>query len=273
VQRRHEAFGRRRHQPGPDLTGPGHPPGHPGVDLRQDTGPHDARDVDPRRRPAEVEDRDGERRVLRDGDLVHRARRIQGLARGAPDEARDRRRGGHREAADTGRLGDGGVADVGVGVVGSVIAEEQPLGDERRAREPAVAGPRGLDAEVGAVAGHDGHDGAAGDSGGGRRGELARGHDQVEEEVVVPGDEPHHGGQIGGRSPGLDQIGQQIAEEHERPGPVPVVALVAHMEHLSDDRLEIDRPVPTNGRLEHRPKRRRHPPQPLDHLRAVSAVP
>ncbi len=52
----------------------------------------------------------------------------------AADEADDRRRRGHGEAADAAGLGDRRVADVGVGVVGAEVAEEQTVRGVGRAR-------------------------------------------------------------------------------------------------------------------------------------------
>ena len=90
-------------------------------------------DVDPGRRAAELQDRQRVRRVLGERDLVHRPGGPQRDRHLAADELDDRRRRRHGEPAEPGGLGDRGVADVRVGVVGSVGAEEQPL---RR-----VAGP------------------------------------------------------------------------------------------------------------------------------------
>ncbi len=42
-------------------------------------------------------------------------------------------------------------------------------------------------------------------------------------------------------APELDDGGQHLAQEHQRPGAVAVVALVAHLHHLADDRGDVDR--------------------------------
>ena len=39
----------------------------------------------------------------------------------------------------------------------------------------------------------------------------------------------------------VDEVGQQLAQEHQRPGAVAVVPLVAHLQHLGGDRLDVDR--------------------------------
>jgi hypothetical protein len=44
----------------------------------------------------------------------------------------------------------------------------------------------------------------------------------------------------------------EIAQKHECAGPVAVVRLVAHLDHLSEDRGHVDRPAPADRRLQRR---------------------
>ena len=160
----------------------------------------------------------------------------------------------------------------GLASVGSEGAEEQAFRRVGRPGEPLVAGAGGLDAEVGAVAGHRDDHRRPRDVASGIGGQLARGHPQVEEEVVVAGDEPRRLGDVGRRGARVDQVGQQLAQEHQRPGAVAVVALVAHLQHLRDDRPDVDRLAGTNGVLQQWAEHVAHPVQPVDDLRAVCAV-
>ena len=150
--------------------------------------------------------------------------------------------------ADAVGLHDRGVADVGVRVVGAVVAEEEADRGLRGAGEPAVAGAGGLDAELGAVARHDGHQRRAGDVAGGVHRELRRRHAEVEVEVLVAADELQDRGDVGRRRIDRDDRRRQLAQGHQRPGPVAVVALVAHLQHLGEDRLRVER-------IGHRPHR------------------
>ena len=105
-----------------------------------------------------------------------------------------------------------------------------------------------------------------------RVGELAGRHAEVEEEVLVGAREPHGLGDVGRRRVGRDHPRQQLAQEHERPGAVAVVALVAHLEHLGDDRPDVDRAGRADRLRQDRPEDAGHPVQPLDDLGAVRAV-
>ena len=118
-------------------------------------------------------------------------RRIERLAASAsagvpPTKRGDRRRGRHGETADAQRLGDRRVADVGVGVVGSVAGEEQAVGRADRGGEPPVAGARDADAELDAVAGHRRHQRRARHVVRRRPAQLAGGHREVEEKWSLP---------------------------------------------------------------------------------------
>ena len=77
---------------------------------------------------------------------------------------------------------------------------------------------------------------------------LQAGIAEVEEEVVVAADEPGHLGDVGRRRADVDQRGQDVAQEHQRAGPVAVVPLVAHLQHLGEDRRDVDRPVRADRR-------------------------
>ena len=103
---------------------------------------------------------------------------------------------------------------------------------------------------------------------------LQAGIAEVEEEVVVAADEPQRLGDVGGVGAATSiSAGQQVAQEHQRAGPVAVVALVAHLQHLGEDRRDVDRA----GRRAPRccssgPEHVGHPAQPVEHLGAVGAV-
>ena len=57
------------------------------------------------------------------------------------------------------------------------------------------------------------------------------------------------------------------------PGAVAVVALVAHLHHLPDDRGDVDRSGGAHRHAQRRAEHVGHPAQPVDHLGAVRAVP
>ena len=184
--------------------------------------------------------------MLGQRDLVHPAGRGERVSGRTADKPGDRWRRRHGEPAQPGRLGDRRVADVRARVVGSVAAEKQPLRRQGRRGEPLVPGPGHLDAEVGAVARHRHDHRRAGDVAGGVQRQLARGHRQVQEEMVVAADECRCPRDVGRTDAGLDHRWQQVAEQHERAGPVPVVRLVAHLHHLGEDRGDVHRSVATH---------------------------
>ncbi len=90
--------------------------------------------------------------------------------------------------------------------------------------------------------------------------------------MVVAGDELHRPRDLGRREARIDQRRQQIAQQHQRAGPVAVVRLVAHVQHLRQDRLDVDRAVRAHRGLQHRAQRLRHPPQAVEHVGGVRAV-
>src|SRR5215204_5528435 len=110
-----------------------------------------------------------------------------------------------------------------------------------RAGEPAVAGAGQADPELGAVAGHGGDDRGAGRAGGRVGGGLAGGHGQVEEEMVVAGDELGRGDHVGGGLLHGQQGRQQSSQQQRGAGPVAVVALVAHLQRLGDQGAQVER--------------------------------
>jgi hypothetical protein len=63
---------------------------------------------------------------------------------------------------------------------------------------------------------------------------TSRAASAVQEEVVVPRDEPERGQSVGGRRAGLEEVRRDLPQEQRRGRPVPVVALVAHLQRLSD---------------------------------------
>jgi hypothetical protein len=89
--------------------------------------------------------------------------------------------------------------------------------------------------------------------------------------VVIAGHEAHDGAKRLGKR-GVDQVGQQLTKQQERAGPVAVVSFVAHLDHLSDDRLDVDRAVLAYGCPKRRAQNGVHPAQALDDVGGVGAV-
>ena len=122
-------------------------------------------------------------------------------------------------------------------------AEEQPVDHRRRGREPGVPGAGEPDPELGAVAGHRRDQAGSGHAGGGVDRQLPGRHHQVEHEVVVAVDEPVDGGPIVERRAPLQEVGTDLPEEQRGRRPVAVVAVVAHLQRLGDEHLQVDRAV------------------------------
>jgi hypothetical protein len=90
--------------------------------------------------------------------------------------------------------------------------------------------------------------------------------------VVVAGHEAQSLGNVRGREAGIHHRRHQFAQQHQRPGAIAVVRLVAHVEHLRHDRLDVDGAVRAHRRLQHRRENACHPPQPGEHVGGVRAV-
>ena len=202
-------------------------------------------------------------------------RRVVARASGTEpaDEADDRRRRGHREAAQAGGLGDRGVADVGVGVVGPVVAEVEAVGDLGRPGEPLVAGARDLDPEVGAVARHRDDHRRARDVAGRVERELAGGHREVEEEVVVAADEPQRPPRRRPASaPLATRAGPRSRSSIRVPARLrlwassPICSIWPRIAVTSTGSAGPD------GPLQQRAEDVAHPAQPVEHLGGVGAV-
>ncbi len=91
--------------------------------------------------------------------------------------------------------------------------------------------------------------------------------------MIVAGDEPSRIRDFGGGEPGLDHRRQQVAQQHQGACPVPVMRLITHLDHLGQDRGDVDWPVPAHRGLKQGAEHGRHPAQPLDHVRRVRAIP
>ena len=151
---------------------------------------------------------------------------------------------GHGEAAQPDGLGDGRVADVGVGVLGSVARRGRaprpsPAGPVNHcAPVPAVWMPKSVPLRASTVTTVDpGMPAAA------RVCSLAAGMTRLRKKwSLPPTNRATRATSAGGSPTVLDQGRQQVAQQHERAGPVAVVALVAHLHHLADQRLDVDRP-------------------------------
>ena len=74
--------------------------------------------------------------------------------------------------------------------------------------------------------------------------ELAGGHREVEEEVVVAADEAQRLGDVRLSNPASDPAADhrrgEVAQQHQRAGAVAVVGLVAHLQHLGEDAGDVD---------------------------------
>ena len=94
--------------------------------------------------------------------------------------------------------------------------------------------------------------------------------------MVVAADEPQHLGDVGGVGSARDQRRTEVAQEHQGAGPVAVVGLVAHLEHLAQDRGDVDRSGLVGGRpdgaLQQGPEHVAHPAQPGQDVGGVGAV-
>ena len=164
--------------------------GDTGVDARRDAQFDYGADIDADGCASEVKGRDSEVLVFGQRNLVHLQRGIEGITRGTADKGDDGRRGGHGEGANAGRLGDGAVADVGVGVGAAEAGEVEAVGHLGRGGEPAVAQPADADAEVGPITRHRADQGAAFDAVGRVGHRLAGGHNRVEDAQSVIADKP-----------------------------------------------------------------------------------
>src|SRR5699024_9901709 len=178
------------------LADPGDLPSHARVDLRQHVRTEYLREVNSARHSAELENGDLMLRMLAEGDLIHPAGGVDREGDVPTDETHDRGGCGHREPADARGLCDRRVAGVGIGVLDAEGTEVETFGDLRRAGVPPVTGAGELDAEVRAVAGHGDDESRAGYPLRRCHGELARGHDEVEREVVVRPEEARHFGEV-----------------------------------------------------------------------------
>ena len=128
--------------------------------------------------------------MLAGADLAHlggHGQRLGGAA--GAQEARDGGRGGHGERAEADRLDDRAVAHVRVRVVGTEAGEVETSRHVDGRRKPALAAARDADAEIGAVARHDRDQRGARDAAGGIDHRLARRHREVQEELIVAGEE------------------------------------------------------------------------------------
>src|SRR5579872_2998949 len=108
--------------------------------------------VDADRRPAKVERRDCEARMLCQRDSVHFIRVLPGQSRSSADELCDGRGGGEGEGAKAASLRDGAVADIGIGILGSESREVEPIDTRRRGGKPRLPGAADANAKIGAVA-------------------------------------------------------------------------------------------------------------------------
>src|SRR5206468_11325926 len=119
------------------------------------------------------------------GDRVHEPGDGDGLLGRPAHEAHDGGRGGHGEAAEAGRLRDGAVAQIGIGVGRPVAGKVETVGDERGRGGPRIARATHAHADLDPVARHGRHHRRALDAVRSVHGGLRGGHGEVEIEVIV----------------------------------------------------------------------------------------
>ena len=179
--------------------------------------------------------------MLADADLAHlqgHRRRLRGATRA--EEARDGGRSHHRERAETDRLDDGAVAHVRVRVSGGEPREVETLRHVHGRGEPARARPRDADAEVSSVAGHHGDERRAGDAADGLDHRLAGRHRDVQEELIVAGEELGQARDRVMTPADLRDARHQRASEQRGGRQVALVHLVAHPQRLRHQRAQVD---------------------------------
>ena len=246
--------------------------GDAGVDARGDAGLHHLADVDAGGGAAEAQEGDVEVLVLGRGDLVHLHGGVDGVLGRAADEGDDGRGRCHGKAADARGLGDGAVADIAAAIFGSVAGEVEALGLTHRPGEPLIAQAADTDAEIGAVAGHRRDHGAALHAMRGVGHGLARGHHRVQhgQGVVADGLEDVRGHLGVGGSFG--DARRQGFEEDDGARLVAIVALIAHMQGLGQQGLDVHAAHQLDGLLQHGRHHLVHPVQAIHHFLVISAV-
>ena len=244
------------------------------VDDRREPQLDDGAQIDPCRRAGEVERRDLEVDALPQGDLRHGLRHGQGLAQGGqPHEADDGRRGRHRHSPHPHRLHDGAVAHVRVGILRAKPREVHARRHGRRGGEPLVPEAADPNAELDAVPAHHRDDGAVGDLPDRARHGLGPGHGEVQEELIVVGQEPQDGREGRSRGTALHERGRDRAEEQAGRGDVALVQLVAHGEGAGHQREQRHPAEALDRRIERGGERLAHPPQAGDHRPVVGSEP
>ncbi len=210
--------------------------------------------------------------MLGERDFVHFQGGVECVLRGTANEGHDGWRGCHGEGANAGGLGDGAVADIGVGVFAAEAREVKAVGDLRFGLEPVVAQPADTDAEVGAVAGHGGDDGAALDAVRGVGHRLAGRHHRVEDPQGVFADELQDLCLLGAVLGYSGHQGRQLLQEEQGAGLVAIVALVPHVERLGQEGPEVDALASVDALSQDGRHHVVHPAQTVDHLLAIGAV-
>ena len=209
--------------------------------------------------------------------MISYIRRVvaQRVGHGAADEPDDRRRGGHREAADARGLGDRRVADVGVGVVGPVA--RRGTGPRRCCAGPVNHSspvPDDLDAEVGAVAGHRRRPPSSrGCRAAASVASLQAGITRLRKKWSLPPTNRSHLGDVGRRRVGRrSATGSSSRSSISVPARLrlwpssPICSIWAMIAVMSIG------PAARTARLQRRAEHVGHPAQPVDHLGAVGAV-
>ena len=184
-------------------------------------------------------------------DVRHLARVGDGIVRRAADELHDRRGGGHRKPAESGSFRDRAVAHVGRGVLRSVGRESKvrspsapalrtsasPVPDRRMPKRTPL---RDIAVTMLLPARHARH----------RASLLHAAIDKIQKEVIVAGDEGEASAIPRWSNPQRSAAGTSFLRNSEDAGGVAVVRLVAHLQRLRDERLQLQRPERRQHRLQ-----------------------
>ena len=101
---------------------------------------------------------------------------------------------------------------------------------------------------------------------------LARRHRGVQEEVLVAGGEGEDPCALARSEIQRGELRREGLDEERRGGAVAVVALVAHLHRLTDERAQVDAAETTHRLAERRAEDVPEPAQPLEDLGSVGAV-
>jgi hypothetical protein len=160
---------------------------------------------------------------------------------------------------------------IGCRVLRSIARKVKAVYGSRGRFEPGIAGAGQADAEVHAVARHRRDQAAVRDAVRASSIAFAGRHRQIEEEVIVARDERQRLRELRLRHRALQRGGHQLLQQQARCRRIAVVAFIAHVQRLCDERLQLERSV----RGQHFTQRWRehlsHPAQALQHFVSMCA--